>query len=206
MTRVRLAVVLGVVAVLAVLATGALAVATYVGDDDPSPAAERLAAETLVVADPVSGASFEVPGEDWTVRGPRSRIYYEDEGGRPSAVVTGPAVYRDGYCAERPGDSNRGFAGFTDQPFRTWVESLSDDDGVWSTGDVREQIVLADGTDATFRWTGLFGGEGQCAAIAIEVAMVQAEDVRVVLVADTDDEGTLSHDEVRRILLTLRAS
>ena len=200
MTRVRLAVALGIVAVLAMVATAAVALATYVGDDDAPPVAEPL-----VVTDPSSGARFQVPGEDWEVRGPRSRIYYADDGGRPTAAVTGAAVYRDGYCDEQPGDSNRGFAGFTDQPYDAWVASLTGDGGAWSTGDGREEIVLADGTPATFRWTGLLGRGGRCAATAIEVAMVQAGDVRAVLVADSQDEGTLSHEEIRRILLTLRA-
>jgi len=200
MNRNRVALALAVVAVLAVAGTAVLAVRTR-GGEHPA-----TTAEPLVVTDPGSGASFEVPGKSWELRGPRSRIYYEDEAGRPSAVVTGPAVYRDGYCAEQPGDSNRGFAGFTDQPFEAWVASLSDDDGAWSTGDVREETVLADGTAATYRWTGLLGGGGTCAATGIEVAMVQAGDVRAVLVADSGDEGTLSHDEVRRILLTLRAT
>ncbi|MFC6344583.1 hypothetical protein ACFP8W_21555, partial [Nocardioides hankookensis] len=88
MTRSRVAVVLAVVAVVAVLVTAAVAVATYVRDDDPEAA--------LVVTDPRSGASFEVPGESWEVRGPRSRIYYADDGGRPTAEVSGAAVFRDG--------------------------------------------------------------------------------------------------------------
>jgi hypothetical protein len=200
MTRVRLAVVLGVVAVLAVVATGALAVATYVGDDGAP------TAEPLVVTDPETGATLEVPADGWEVRGPRSRIYYADDRGRPDAVVTGPAVYRDGYCAERPGDSNRGFAGFTHQSFDTWFHALTDGAGAWTTGEQREQVVLADGTSATLRWTSLVGGSGECAATGIEVAMVRAGEVRAVLVADSGDEGTLPHDEVRRILLTLRAS
>ncbi|GAA4741996.1 hypothetical protein GCM10023350_28420 [Nocardioides endophyticus] len=199
MTRNRVALVLGAVAVLTVLATAALAVSTYVGDDS-SPVAEPL-----VVTDPVSGASFEVPGEGWEVRGPRSRIYYaDDDGGRPAAVVSGAAVYRDGYCDEEPGDSNRGFAGFTDQPFEAWVASLTDDDGSWTTGDDREEIELADGTAATLRWTGFFGGEGKCPASGIEVAMVRAGEVRVVLVADSQGQGTLSHDEIVQILRSLR--
>jgi hypothetical protein len=205
MTRNRFALVLGAVAVLAMLATVALAVATYVGDDDPPPVAEPLVGP-LVVRDPASGASFEVPGEDWEVRGPRSRIYYEDDRGRPTAAVAGAAVYRDGYCDEQPGDSNRGFAGFTDQPFDTWLESLTDGGGTWSTGKSREEVVLADGTTGTLRWIALLGGEGACTPAGIEAAMVQAGDVRVVLVADSDEAGTLSHDDVRRILLTLRVS
>jgi hypothetical protein len=202
MTRSRVALVLGAVAVLAVVATAALAVATYVGDDSDG----EVSGPPLLVTDPASGASFELPGKDWEVRGPRSRIFYEDDSGRPSAVVTGPAVYRDGYCAERPGDSNRGFAGFTDQPFDAWVESLAGDARARSTGDPRERVVLDDGTSATLWWTSLTGGSGECAAAGIEVAMVRAGDVRAVLVADSGDEGTLSHDEVRRILPTLRAS
>src|ERR1700712_2177045 len=111
MTRTRLAFVLGAVAVLAVLATAAVALTTYVGDDSADP---------LVVRDPATGARFEVPAEGWEVRGQRSRIYYADDAGRPTAVVTGPAVFRDGYCEADPGDSNRGFAGFTRQSFGSW--------------------------------------------------------------------------------------
>jgi hypothetical protein len=198
MTRVRLAVVLGVVAALAVVTTVAVAVATYRGDD------RKPDAEPLVVADPQTGASFEVPAEDWEVRGSRSRIFYEGGGGQRVAEVTGPAVYDDGYCAERPGDSNRGFAGFTEQSYEAWLDALSGRRGAWTTGDQRDRVVLADGTPAMLRWTGLMGGEGECAATGIEVAMVQAGHVRAVLVADSGDEGTLSHDDVRRILLTLR--
>jgi hypothetical protein len=199
MTRSRVAVLLAVVAVLAVMVTGMVALAAY-QRDDPTPVPDPL-----VVTHPVSGASFEVPGEDWEIRGPRSRIYYADaDGGRPSAVVSGAAVYRDGYCDEEPGDSNRGFAGFTDQPFEAWVASLADDGGSWTTGDGREEIELADGTAATLRWTGLFGGEGKCPATGIEVAMVRAGAVRVVLVADSQGEGTLSHDEIVTILRSLR--
>ena len=51
-----LAVALAVVAGLAVLATAALAVTTYVRDDEPT-------SGRLVVEDPDSGASFEVPAD-----------------------------------------------------------------------------------------------------------------------------------------------
>jgi hypothetical protein len=198
MTRVRLAVALGAVAVLAIVATAAVAVSTYVGDDS-SPVAEPL-----VVRDPVSGASFEVPGEDWAVRGPRSRIYYEDDRGRPTAVVAGAAVYRDGYCDEQPGDSNRGFAGFTDQPFGAWMKSLTDGGGTWTTGESRQEVVLADGTTGTLRWTALFGGDGACTPAGIELAMVAAAGVRVVLVADSGEKDTLSHEQIVEILSSLR--
>jgi hypothetical protein len=190
-----LALLLAVAAGVAVLATGALAVATYVGDGP-------RAAEPLVVRDPASGAAFEVPGAGWEVRGARSRIFYADEQGRPAVMVPGPAVYRDGYCAAQPGDSNRGFAGFTRQSFRDWVAAVGGDGG-WSTGPDRERVRLADGTPATLQWVGLLGEEGPCPATGIEVAMVSAGQVRVVVVADSVDDGTLTHDEVREILLGL---
>ena len=113
MTRIRVALVLGVLAVLAVVATGALAVTTYGGDD-----ATRATGRRSWSPIPGRVPGSRCPADGWVVRGPRSRIYYADDAGRPAAVVTGPAVYRDGYCAERPGDSNRGFAGFTDAAVR----------------------------------------------------------------------------------------
>jgi hypothetical protein len=195
MTRVRLAVALGAVAVLAVLATGAVAVATYLRVD------EETAADPLVVTDPASGATFEVPAQDWEVRGPRSRIYYADDSGRPAAVVTGAAVFRDGYCAERPGDSNRGFAGFTEQSFESWRTSLGDG----SADEHRDPVELADGTDATLRWVRLPGGTGPCAPESVEVAMVSAGVLRVVLVADTGEAETLGHDDIVRILTSVRS-
>jgi hypothetical protein len=195
MTRARLAIALGVLAALAVAATAALAVATYVGDD------ERATA-VLVVTDPGTGARFEVPGESWEVRGPRSRIFYADDRGRPTAVVSGAAVYRDGYCAEQPGDSNRGFAGFTEQGFGAWRASLGEQAGV----EHRDAVVLADGAPATLRWVRFGGGSGPCAATGVELAMVTSTDVSVVLVADAGEPGTLSHDEIVRILTGLRAS
>jgi hypothetical protein len=192
MTRVRLAVVLGTLAAVAVLVTVALAVATYVGGDEPAGA--------HVVTDPESGASFEVPGESWEVRGPRSRIYYADAQGQPTAVVSGAAVYRDGYCAEQPGDSNRGFAGFTDQGFGSWRASLGE-----AVGDEHhDPVELADGSPATLRWVRIAGGSGACAAAGVELAMVSAGDVRVVLVADAGEDDTLGHDQIVRVLSSLR--
>ena len=158
-----------------------------------------------MVADPVTGARLRGARRAW--RGPRAdgagSTTRTTAGGR-SPSSRGPAVFRDGYCAEQPGDSNRGFAGFTEQTFEAWLEGLTAGRGAWTTGEAREEVELADGTRATLRWAGLMGDEGTCAATGIEVAMVQAGDVRVVLVADSGDEDTLTHDDVRRILLTLR--
>ncbi|GAA4710488.1 hypothetical protein [Nocardioides conyzicola] len=191
MARARIAVALAVVAVLAVLATAALAVTTYVGGDDP---------DALAVTDPGTGARFEVPGKDWAVRGARSRIYYEDDAGKPVAVVTGPAVYRDGSCAEQPGDSNRGFAGFTQDAFDAWRAGLGGGPGE----ERRDPVELADGREGTVRWVRLPGGSGPCAAAGIELAMLSSGGVRVVVVADAGEAGTLAHGEIVRILRSLR--
>src|SRR4051794_12955624 len=99
MTRTRVAVVLGVVAVLCVLGTAAVALSSYVGAG-PGPASNvDHPVAALTVRDPVTGASFEVPADGWRVEDPEVRIYYSDEQNRPVAVVRGPAVYRAGYCS-----------------------------------------------------------------------------------------------------------
>jgi hypothetical protein len=202
MTRVRLAVVLGVLAVIAVVVTATLAVLTATDEDDGP-----RAAPPLVVTDPGTGAGFTVPAEGWEVRGPRSRIFYEDERGRTTALVTGAAVYRDGYCAAQPGDSNRGFAGFTEESFDTWVDAVRGGRPAMSTGTTRERVRLADGSAASLAWVSLLvGDDAPCSAGAVEVAMVRSGDLRLVLVADAEDEGTLRHAEIVRILGGLRAS
>ncbi|MFC7494614.1 MULTISPECIES: hypothetical protein [unclassified Nocardioides] len=190
MTRTRLAAVLGVVAVLAVVATGAIAVATRDGD-------EPGRAGSVVVTDPESGASFQVPGMGWRLRAADSRISYGP------VHVDGPALLDEGYCKAQPKGSFRALAGFTDQSFDAWVSGVMGGAPTVSTGTSAEDVVLADGTPATFRWTGLLGPEGPCAASGIEVAMIRAGDVRAVVVADSGDAGTLSPEKVPEILLTL---
>jgi hypothetical protein len=194
MTRVRVAVALGVVAVLAVAATTALAVATYLRDDDGA------AAAPLRLTDAATGASLRLAAGDWSVREPDERISY---GG---AHVDGPAVLDEGYCRARPEDSFRALAGFTDQGFEAWVAGVSGEPPSGSTGTTgtTEDVVLADGTPATYRWIGLPGGTGPCAASGIEVAMVRAGDLRAVVVADSGGTGTLGHDRIRRVLTSLR--
>jgi hypothetical protein len=184
MTRTRRAIALGVVALVAVAATAALGAA---------------APETIVVTDPGSGATFEVPAADWTAQEPDERISYGD------AWVLGPALRDEGYCRARPQGSFRALAGFTDQSFDAWVSGVTGGGSAWSTGPSTEEIVLADGTAATYRWEGLFtSATGPCASSGVEVAMVRAGDVRAVVVADSGDEGTLSHDRVREILVALQ--
>ena len=192
MTRVRLAVVLGAVAVLAVLATVAVAVATYLRDDGSAPASGPL-----VVRDLGSGARFEVPAERWRVHDPDERISYGD------VSVAGPAVLDEGYCRNEPEGSFRAVAGFTDASFGAWVRGVTGGSSI-STGTSREQVALDDGTAATYLWTGLMAPAGtSCPASGIEVAMVRAGGVRALIVADSLDEETLTHDDVRRILLSL---
>ena len=195
MTRLRIAQLLAVLAALGVLGAAAVAAAQWVGGDGEMAGGrggERP--EPLVVRDPHSGARFEVPGTDWRVEDRDVRIYYADEAGHPVAMVRGPAVFRSGYCAERPQDSNRGFAGFTRQGFRAWVGGITHGRGTWTTGTSHERVRLADGLDRG----------GPCAAVGVEVAMVEAGDVRVVLVRDTAVDDELPGDEVESILTSLR--
>ncbi len=196
MSRSRVATVLGVVATLAVLATAAVAIST---EREPD-AAEQVG--VLTVHDPATGASFEVPADGWQVDDPEVRIYYTDERDRPVAVVHGPAVYRAGYCAEQPKDSNRGFAGFTRQSFDAWVGALGTADS-----ESEERVTLADGTVALVRSARVQpAATGPCAAPEVYVAMVRSGDVQVVLVADAGAPGTLADDEVAAILTSLTAS
>src|SRR5690242_17517765 len=111
MTRVRVATVLGVVALMCVVGTAAVAM-TRPTDDE---------AATLSVSR--GGASFEVPAEGWQVEDRDVRIYYTDDRDRPLAVVRGPAVYDAGYCGT---GSNRAFAGFTRQGLDAWVRALGE--------------------------------------------------------------------------------
>lgn len=193
MTRVRFAVVLAVVAGLAVLGTAALAVTTYLRDDG----SEAGRPARLLVTDATSGATLRLPAGDWSLRGAGRRISYGD------AHLDGPAVLDEGYCRARPEGSFRAVVGFTDQTFDVWRAAVTGGSPTISTGTSTEDVVLADGTPATYRWTGLMGSGGACAASGIELAMVRAGDVRAVLVADSRDEGTLSHGDVRQILLAL---
>jgi len=207
MTRLRIAQVLAVLAALSVLGTGAVAAAQWVGGDDEasSRTGERKAPEPLVVRDPRTGASFEVPGTGWRVEDREVRIYYADEAGRPVAVVRGPAVFRAGYCAAQPKDSNRSFAGFTRQGFRAWVGGITQGRGTWTTGTSHERVELADGTTGRLSRLGLaLDRGGPCAALGVEVAMLQAGGVRVVLVRDTNVEDELPTDDVAEILASLR--
>ena len=210
MTRLRIAQLLAVVAALAVLGTAALAVLRWPGDDDAEagtgagPGAARDPA-VLVVRDPGTGATFEVPGGDWRVRDRAVRIYYEDDAGHPVAVVRGPAVFRPGYCAARPDASNRGFAGFTRQPLRSWLAGLAPEGGAWTAGVDHERTRLADGTPARLSRTSVFlGDRGPCGAQAVEVAMAEAGDVRLVVVSDRGEPGTLAREEVDAVLASLR--
>jgi hypothetical protein len=208
MRRERFAIVLGVVAVLAVLGTAAVAIGSYVDRDagrEPDPVHE---AGTLTVGDPATGASFEVPSGRWQVEDRSVRIYYADDQDRPVAVVRGPAVYRAGYCAEQPKGSHRAFAGFTRDSFEAWVRGVTGGDPAVSTGTSREQVTLADGTSATLTRTALFLTEDEdpCTAGAVEIVMVRAGGVRVVLVRDDLEDGGLPHEDVEAVLTTLTAS
>lgn len=188
MSRTRVAAVLGVVAVLCVVATAAVAVSTR-DETEPAPAPAALTVSS-------GGSSFEVPAEDWKVEDPAVRVFYADDEGRPVAVVRGPAVYRAGYCGK---GSHQGFAGFTDQGFDAWVDALGEPH---STG--ADEVTLGDGADASLEWARVAQPAGdRCAAAEVYVAMLRADDVRVVLVADAGEPGALDEAAVRSILLSV---
>ncbi|CAI9398942.1 hypothetical protein [Nocardioides sp. T2.26MG-1] len=201
MTRLRVAQVLAVVATLAVLGTAAVtATRPREGDGRSRSSRPEPAAVSLAVRDPTSGASFEVPGDDWQVEDRRIRLYYADAAGDPVAVVRGPAVFRSGYCAARPKGSNHAFAGFTEQEFGAWVEALGR-----AASETASSVRLADGTAAQLRRAHVdLVGSGPCAAPAADVAMVRVGDVRVVLVADAGVPGALQEEQVAQILTSLR--
>jgi hypothetical protein len=205
--RRRLATVLAVLAGLMVLGTTAAAVASYLrrpiataSYDDPS----------VAVRDPHTGASYVVPA-GWTVEDRQVRIWYADPAGRPAALVRGPAIYREGYCAARPSKSNRGFAGFTRQDFDTWASALARSAGLgrWRADASTVELTLSDGHTAVLRSAVLLDRRGgRCSAPGVAVSMVSTavdgQPVRLVLVRDTAAEGTLSDREAVRILSTLR--
>lgn len=206
MTRLRIAQVLAVVAALCVVSTVAVAAGQWAQDDEvPGPSAATSAPEPLTIRDPRTGATVEVPADRWRVADPEVRIYYADDDGRPVAVVRGPALYRSGYCPADPKDSTRAFVGFTRHGFDDWVDGVVDGRSTWSTGVARERVRLADGTRGRLSWVGLFLDRGgPCGAPGVEVAMVEAQGVRVVLVRDTTVDDELPHDEVEEILASLR--
>ena len=207
MTRLRTAQLLAVVATLAVLGTTTVAVGQWAGDGAQDAPSERAGGrpDPLVVRDPRTGATFEVPGTGWRAQDPDVRIYYADGAGRPVAVVRGPAVFRPGYCTAQPQDSNRGFAGFTRQGFRAWVDGISRGRGTWTTGVDHERVELADGTTARLSRVGLaLDRGGPCAAPGVEVVMAEAGEVRVVLVRDTTVDDELPDAEVEEVLTSLR--
>lgn len=211
MTRLRIAQLLAVVATLAVLGTTAVALVAWAdgghhGPGDASgdraggdqPAGDQPAA--VVVRDPRTGATFEVPRDRWRVRDRSVRVYYEDDAGRPVAVVRGPAVFRSGYCADGSQASSRAFAGFTQQDFRAWAGAIGHVDGRTAS-----RIELADGTAAWLLSARVTPAvSGPCGAPQVYVAMVRAGEVRVVLVADAGAPGTLPAERVEAIVASLR--
>jgi hypothetical protein len=178
MSRTRVATVLGVVAVLSVLATAAVAVTRNDGEEsDP---------ELLTVS--ADGASFEVPADGWQVEDRSVRIYLTDARDRPVAVVRGPAVFNAGYCGK---GSNQAFAGITRQGIDAWVGALGepgrvDRETVGSASITRVEVEVEAG--------------GPCSVTEAEVAMVEVGDVRVVLVQDA---GALQDEDVEQVLLSL---
>ena len=234
MTLSRLATGLAVLAVLAVLGTTVAAVAAYT-HRDAGPAAGAAPAPPR--PGPAfaggrflrgGGARVEVPApaDGWTRMGGDVVVYYVDRRGDPAVGVRGPAVFRDGYCARRPGGSNRGFVGFARATSgvsvraantalgRRWVRAVALD------GDLRTSsphtplrtrpLTLADGTTAvrSTSWIRV-ADRGPCGAPEVVVTLVSVGTGRrvatLVMVRDAGVRGALPAGLADRILGTLTA-
>ncbi len=229
MTASRVASVLAVLAVLAVLGTTVAAVAAYTHrNDGPAPEAPPVASFRggQLVGDRRGDAVFEVPATSrgWTTEGGDTLVYYVDRAGTPAVGLTGPAVFRDGYCAGRPGGSNRGFVGFdhsttgTDvraanvEISRAWVRAVALDDDQRTSGPHTRlrtgEVRLADGSTgirSTSRITVV--DRGRCGAPAVVVTTLSLGTgnrvAHLVMVRDAGERGTLSARRADRILSTL---
>lgn len=232
MTLSRLASGLAVLAVLAVLGTTVTAVAAYTHRDDAGPVAAAPAGPRPGHAFAGGrflrggGARVEVPApaDGWTRKGGDVVVYYVDRRGDPAVGVRGPAVFRDGYCARRPGGSNRGFVGFARPATgvsvraantalgRRWVRAVALD------GDLRTSsphtplrtrpLTLADGTPAVRSTSRIRVADRRpCGAPEVVVTLVSVETggrvATVVMVRDAGVHGALSNGLADRILGTL---
>ena len=232
MTLSRLASGLAVLAALAVLGTTVTSVAAYTHRDEADPV-------TGVPAGPRPGHAFaggrflrgggarvEVPARaaGWTRQGRDVVVYYVDRRGDPAVGVRGPAVFRDGYCARRPGGSNRGFVGFARPATgvsvraantalgRRWVRAVALD------GDLRTSsphtplrtrpLTLADGTTAVRSTSRIrVADRGPCGAPVVVVTLVSVGTggrvATLVMVRDAGVPGALADGRADRILGTL---
>lgn len=181
MTRARVAVAFAVVAALCLVGTAVLAVVTSVHHDAPS--LQR-------VRDRATGATFVVPRSGWQVRD-RAISY-------GTAELVRPAVFRAGYCDAHPQGSFRAVAGVTEQGFATWARAIGG--GARATG---QRTTLADGTPATiWRATPRLPAD-RCSSGRVEVVMVEADGVRLVVLADAGEPGTLDRAGALRIARSL---
>ena len=232
MTLSRLASGLAVLAVLAVLGTTVAAVAAYTHRDDAGPVAGAPAPPRPGHAFTGGrflrggGARVEVPppADGWTRTRGDVVVYYVDRRGDPAVGVRGPAVFRDGYCARRPGGSNRGFVGFARPATgvsvatantalgRRWVRAVALD------GDLRtsrphtplrtDRLTLADGTTAVRSVSRIrVADHGPCGAPEVVVTLVSLDAggrvATLVMVRDAEVRGALADGLADRILGTL---
>ena len=187
MTRARVAVALAVVAALCLVGTAWVAVATYADRDS-------MLQVTRVVRDPGTGATFEVPREGWRVRRPDAPVSYG------AAALAGAALFRPGYCRADPRGSFRAVAGVTEQDLPTWVRAV----GGAASRTTRVATRLAGGTPATLGRASLRLPADRCSAGRVELTMVEAGDVRLLVLADAGGSGTLTRAGAERIARSLQ--
>lgn len=240
-TRSQLASVLALAAVLAVLGSGTVTAAAYLRRDGAAAVAGRADAVGSPlerprpsgfaggreVVDRRTGARFEIPLGGWT-RQRDTVLYYVDRQGERSVGVSGPAVFRVGYCAGRS-MSNRGFAGFTRPSAggsasrsvrvanralaRRWVRAVALAADLVTrrphTPLRTVERILADGTEAvrsTARVT--VDDSGRCGAPEVAITLLSLPTgkgvAHLVLVRDAGAPGTLSGRMAERIVETVR--
>lgn len=242
MDRYRLASLLAVLAVLAVLGTTVTAVAAWtrrapapaapVAGGPGAPTSSGVVKEHVfddgqfVVGDRGDNALFEVPArsEGWRTESSDTVLYYVDRKGDMAVGVTGPAVFRDGYCTQTSEDSNRAFVGFTRSATgmgareantdlsRQWLAAVSLDEDLRTshphTPLRTTRVTLADGSTAVRSSSRItLDSDRPCDPPAVELTMVSLDTgesvANLVLVRDTGVRGGLSDALADRIVGTL---
>lgn len=248
----RLAPVLAVLAVLAVLGTTVAAALTYRGRDSevagPSagpmieqPSGQPTAEPSVDAATPYAAfpdeqvvygqlednAMFEVPARrtGWRVSSADTFIYYADADGNPVEGVDGAAVFRQDYCPEAEGASNRGFVGFGrvsagvtarqagEALSKRWVGAIALDPETGRSArhtpiEVTD-VSLRDGSPAVRASATIeVGSHKPCDPPRVRFTMLSVDTgdavANLVMVRDAGEPGVLAADTAEQILGTLQ--
>lgn len=213
----RLASWLAVLAVLGVVGATTAVLAAYRARDMPTAPwgpGHVSHGGLLVRGEGVGGSSVEVPGRGWTLEPRETTIYYVDPAGDPVVGVSGPAVYRNGYCPGARGSSQRAFAGFTGTSDPSaWVEAISLAEDLRSSNDhtpvETRARTLADGTPAIRSSSTItLADPGDCHPPRVQFTMLSWHTgdgrANLVLVRDVGTPGALTDESAEAILGSAR--